>query len=235
MVQQTKDLITALRLPEPDEPASRPGNALVEYASSEDSGTPAPSVDNVKVGELAETLKRLVKIFDTILWEEFVPEHQSLPCITGPSPRRGPSVDVTRRQRTAASSQQNSDPRASCNLACDFCGADIFQSFFECTLCKEPAAVEPRSSLGDGLLVCSGCYIEGRTCMCGDMVPAQCRPLEVLVDDRNLAAKALSEAHDDFKVGVLDMQAEWKKRSKWVLLGHFWICYKSHQPALQGR
>lgn len=69
---------------------------------------------------------------------------------------------------------------------CDFCGADIFQSFFGCSDCA-------RQYAGDILVICPGCYAEGRVCVCGRMKPYQCRPIKHLFEDRNEAVRVLNK------------------------------------------
>lgn len=66
---------------------------------------------------------------------------------------------------------------------CDFCGADIFQSFFECRKCVRSSEGD-KLSIGDGLLICPSCYVTGRTCRCGHMQAAQVRPFEDLFQAR---------------------------------------------------
>lgn len=88
--------------------------------------------------------------------------------------------DPTEKQQTGA-----------CNFACDFCGADIFQSFFECRAC---AGLTGQSTQpGDGTLICPACYVEGRSCECDSMEPVQCRPLDVLIAARNRATEVLCQ------------------------------------------
>ncbi|KAL5489802.1 hypothetical protein ACEPAI_4634 [Sanghuangporus weigelae] len=68
-------------------------------------------------------------------------------------------------------------------LTCDFCGADIFQSFFECRRCFNGE---------DNLIVCPGCYIEGRTCDCTIMTPTQQFPTDLLFEAQNRAQRLLN-------------------------------------------
>ncbi|KAK1236012.1 hypothetical protein PQX77_000781 [Marasmius sp. AFHP31] len=71
------------------------------------------------------------------------------------------------------------------DLQCDFCGADIFQSFFYCKDCVQ----EQTKVIEDSFILCPGCYIEGRTCKCGTLKPGQLRPFSDL-----LAARTASHA-----------------------------------------
>ncbi|KZO97856.1 hypothetical protein CALVIDRAFT_479617 [Calocera viscosa TUFC12733] len=69
-------------------------------------------------------------------------------------------------------------------LSCDFCGADIFQSYFECRECDE-ANQQP-------VTICSPCYVEGRSCVCEVMEPVHVRPFKMLLEVRNTAADLLN-------------------------------------------
>lgn len=68
-------------------------------------------------------------------------------------------------------------------IVCDFCECDIFQSFFECGTCTGGSS--------SSLIVCPGCYSEGRSCRCQTMEPMQCRTFQTLIDARNGAADVL--------------------------------------------
>jgi hypothetical protein len=75
-------------------------------------------------------------------------------------------------------------------FSCDFCGSDIFVSFFCCESCS--LLGENSSGVSDGLHICPGCYAEGRSCRCErPMVPVQCWPLQILYVDHNRAVRAL--------------------------------------------
>lgn len=112
----------------------------------------------------SHALRKLVGLFDEIIIEEFHPEHAQLEHpLSNPQNWQG---------------------------VCDFCGCDIFQSFFECRNCvsaKSDGPVIP----GDGLIICPACYVEGRICKCECMVPLQRFKLHDLVSKRNEAAIAL--------------------------------------------
>ncbi len=72
------------------------------------------------------------------------------------------------------------------DIACDFCGADIFQSFFECTECASPQSTDEPA-----YILCAACYTEGRSCTCRTMAPKIRRPFVNLLDVRNQAAQLL--------------------------------------------
>lgn len=80
-------------------------------------------------------------------------------------------------------------------FVCDFCGSDIFISFFCCQDCFLPT--EDSSGLGGGLHICPGCYVEGRSCRCGLMDPVQSWPLRILYADYNRAVRALESVGVD--------------------------------------
>ncbi|CAK5277382.1 unnamed protein product [Mycena citricolor] len=82
------------------------------------------------------------------------------------------------------------------SLSCDFCGLDIFQSFFECgEACN--------------VVICPGCYLEGRICKCGDaMIAKQIRPFDELMRVRQQAADSLldSDLEFDCEAGLLSQE-----------------------------
>lgn len=124
-----------------------------------------------------ENLKQLICLFDDILAGEFSVSRDSMPHVS-------------------QSEMSHTD-----NLHCDFCGADIFQSFFECDSCL-PASSSGVSAgilpVGDGLVLCPLCYVEGRTCQCGEMQPVQCRPFSDLLRIRDRAVRAIQRIDDDY-------------------------------------
>lgn len=79
---------------------------------------------------------------------------------------------------------------------CDFCGSDIFVSFFCCNDCS--LSVKNSSGVSDDLHICAGCYVEGRSCRCGRLMdPVQCWPLGILYADYNRAVRALESVGVD--------------------------------------
>ena len=56
-----------------------------------------------------------------------------------------------------------------------------------------PPNIDDRT--GDALVICAACYVEGRSCKCGDMTPTQRHRTEALLDDRNKAALILYHLH----------------------------------------
>jgi hypothetical protein len=110
-----------------------------------------------KVQGLASDLHRLLDLFDDVLQQEFCSDHENLPYL---------SYDHF-------------------GSVCDFCGSDIFQSFFHCDSCSSQ----------ESLFICPACYIEGRTCKCGSMEVGQIGRFADLLGDRNKVAQALHEVH----------------------------------------
>ena len=128
-----------------------------------------------------EGLKLLLPAFDEILAESY---HGG----TTSGSRDG--SDVVADSHDLPQLQQ---PPSVEHCTCDFCGADIFQSFFECPGCSgEANLVTPGS-----ILICTACYSEGRTCLCGRMEPAEIRPFSSLLSDRNRVAKILAQQEPD--------------------------------------
>ncbi|KAH9854204.1 hypothetical protein C2E23DRAFT_726895 [Lenzites betulinus] len=166
----------------------------------------------------ARKLKRLVQLFDEVLRDEYASRHADLghvlrsepstglrlvstPVASSSSPQLASSSRATitfrppREPDADCENPRAQDRTASCNFACDFCGADIFQSFFECNSCpREDGSVTVQRRPGDGILICPTCYVEGRNCDCADMVPMQCRPFDMLLSDRNEAARVVTSA-----------------------------------------
>lgn len=122
------------------------------------------------------SLQRLLEVYDDILLEEacHMKDDKLSFVLNTPPPSSSTSNDTDDR------------------IICDFCGADIFQSFLECRTCvKKPEQVTP----GSGCVVCSRCYIDGRTCRCGSMNPVQRVPFDNLLKVRNEAVEVLKRCN----------------------------------------
>jgi hypothetical protein len=122
-------------------------------------------------------LQRLLEVYDDILLEEacHMKDDDKLSFVLNTPP-------------PSSSTSDDTDDR----IMCDFCGADIFQSFLECRTCvKKPEQVTP----GSGCVVCSRCYIDGRTCRCGSMNPVQRGPFDNLLKVRNEAVEVLKRCN----------------------------------------
>jgi len=108
-----------------------------------------------------ETSTKLIQLFDDVLQEEYGREHDSLPLI----------------------------PRTSQPPTCDFCGANLFLSVFQCMgKCGADEVSHPRNTAPT---VCPSCFVEGRTCICGDMSPSRLQSFSTVLEQRNLAAAAV--------------------------------------------
>ncbi|KAG1827118.1 uncharacterized protein BJ212DRAFT_31326 [Suillus subaureus] len=127
----------------------------------------SPTV-NSDLERVADDLYDLLELLDDVLGEEYSPKHQDMPHVS------------------------QSDTSHQSNICCDFCGADIFQSFFECLPCAlHSPGINDEMKIGDGIVVCPLCYVEGRGCNCGAMNPIQCRPFGDLLRVRDEALHAI--------------------------------------------
>ncbi|KAJ3995942.1 hypothetical protein F5050DRAFT_207151 [Lentinula boryana] len=104
----------------------------------------------------AQQITQALRIFDDVLQNESVEDYVALPCYSS----------------------------SESNLSCDFCGADIFQSFLECEECSSDA---------DPCTICPDCYAEGRSCSCQLMQPTQVRPLDNILQERGEVIRGLQE------------------------------------------
>ena len=113
---------------------------------------------------LAHEVKQLLLLYNAVLQEESLP------------------IGITFSSRQTKSDMTTFDD--SDGIVCDFCGCDIFQSFFECRRCRDGS---------DNCNICSGCYVEGRSCNCGVMIPMQCRDFGILIRSRTQVVKVLED------------------------------------------
>ncbi|KAJ7219411.1 hypothetical protein GGX14DRAFT_356277 [Mycena pura] len=126
---------------------------------------------NVNAKEMASILDTLLRLFDSTLKEEYTQEHKDIPTLS--------EVD-------------KEDDCDIGQLACNFCGCDLFQSFFECTTCVK-AVGQKRVARGAGFNICPGCYAEGRSCHCEVMSPVQCRSPADLLKTRKQGIALLAQ------------------------------------------
>lgn len=141
---------------------------------------------------LAKELKSLIDLFDDVLMEEYCHDHKAMPrmivsTISDESDESNSSVAPAHHDTLT-------------RVTCDFCDTDVFQSFFECLKCipgLSEVSNERRGepAHGDGLIVCSSCYVEGRSCRCEAMQPMQCRSFSELLRDRNDALMVLQRSN----------------------------------------
>lgn len=172
--------------------------------------SPSNKYPSFNLSKLVKETDKIISLFDLILCEEISNDHARLPTIL--TAEQSCNMQQTPGRLlphgSAKTLQPNEVKSTSCNLACDFCGSDIFQSFFECTTCsvtgtggdKPDNNTTPTVTLGDGVLLCPQCYVEGRTCACGRMGPGQCRPFQALIDTRNEAVSMLRKSAPECKL-----------------------------------
>ncbi|KAJ7271917.1 hypothetical protein B0H12DRAFT_1008395 [Mycena haematopus] len=154
-----------------------------------------------------DALRRVLLLFDSILIEEYSPEQNNMRQLAKPE---GNDEEIEQ-------------------LTCDFCGGDIFLSFFECRSCVSgPRPAEP----GAGFIVCPGCYVDGRTCACEVMAPMQCRLVENLFRSRARAVDLFNALHrtdrvpsnqsvrlQDIKIGIHIFSEKFEQTVGWVSSG----------------
>ncbi|KAJ7489299.1 hypothetical protein FB451DRAFT_1024482 [Mycena latifolia] len=145
---------------------------LRKQSDNAGSRNPMESTSQQDTATHVDTLLRVLRLFDSILIEEFSPEAHNMYTL-------------------AVSQSSDMDDSKLGQFICDFCGCAIFQSFFECRSC-----VDGRRPVGPGagFIICSGCYAEGRTCRCEVLAPRQCRPFEQLLNTRARGVKLLTDS-----------------------------------------
>ncbi|GLB34849.1 putative protein with domain family that is part of the cupin metalloenzyme superfamily [Lyophyllum shimeji] len=141
---------------------------------------------NTKSDNVVANARTLLDLFDDILVDEYSPTHARMYCLSSGSSSTPARLSTEENPLCHAEG-------ADIHVTCDFCGADIFQSFFECLECVATNASGTHSvQRGDGFVICAGCYVEGRSCECTVMHPMQCRPFKELLAYRNQVAGLLS-------------------------------------------
>lgn len=125
--------------------------------------TPDSTFDSVN--PLCKEVARLIALLDDILEQEYSTEHRRLRRIT------------------------DSFTPGGHRHVCDFCGADIFLSSFQCDSCS------PRDGSGDPICLCPTCVVEGRMCKCRSMEPVQSGSFRDILGSRNHAMYKLRDAH----------------------------------------
>lgn len=96
-------------------------------------------------------------------------------------------------------SLDSADIRWGC-LTCSFCGSCLFLSSFLCSGCSQET---PRP-----VLVCVGCYVEGRSCRCDALNPIRLGDFKGVLQDRNNAVGSLlksSHLHDVSTEGLVEV------------------------------
>jgi len=70
--------------------------------------------------------------------------------------------------------------------SCAFCGGEVFQKGFRC---RNKCPREGTDSIPINVIsICPSCYIDGRTCLCGNMLPFRLLPIAQMVTARNRVA-----------------------------------------------
>lgn len=137
--------------------------ALVTHTTALDS-PPVPEQHALSIQHISKWLRTLLRLFDDVLLEGYCTGHESLDFI-------------------------NCTPR---EPVCHFCGSCLFLSCFRCVGGCSDSDRDP--SPGDSpICICPTCYVEGRTCSCGDMDPERLSSLSRMLQDRNRAAEVLSK------------------------------------------
>jgi hypothetical protein len=78
-------------------------------------------------------------------------------------------------------------------LFCDFCGADIFNTYFSCDLCTaQHDTVLSEEADCVGFCICSRCFLDGRSCGCRLMRPHLIQPHSILQKEYEQANIALN-------------------------------------------
>lgn len=114
--------------------------------------------------ELTDNMIKILHLFDKIVKEEFVDFEE-----------------IGGLEMSNQIQYQGEGSEGFSGLTCDYCGADIFQSFFECSSCGD----------SDPVHICVGCSVEGRTCKCGKANPRQRCGSDVLFKIQSEAVEAV--------------------------------------------
>ena len=89
-------------------------------------------------------------------------------------------------------------------LTCSFCGSCLFLSSFFCNGCSEATSGR--------VLICPGCYVEGRTCHCDAMHAVRLGDFQGTLQDRNNAVGSLSNSiflHHISTEGLVEVSERW--------------------------
>lgn len=112
---------------------------------------------------VANELRKLIRVFDDVLLEGYSDDQDSL----------------------FLPNHTGDDP------TCYYCGASLFLSYFNCAgVCFDLETDSPHLDMS--VNVCSGCYVEGRSCACRNMMPKRLHSFSHMLQERNKAASTLS-------------------------------------------
>ncbi|RXW18728.1 hypothetical protein EST38_g7126 [Candolleomyces aberdarensis] len=120
----------------------------------------------------SQSLATLTSVFTHILAEEYSRECKAMTRL---------DIDTDGQEHDAGAETER-------HIVCDFCGCDVFQSFFECSNCI-PSGGGPRGC--EGYAICPSCYVEGRSCRCVTMEPKQVFSFLKLMNVRQAAVEIL--------------------------------------------
>lgn len=141
-------------------------DTLIQRTTALETLIQAPDSMHASVNPLCKEVARLIELLDDVLEQEYCSQHRRLPQVT------------------------NSFAPDGHDHVCDFCGADIFLSFFQCDTCS------PRDDSGGPVCLCPTCVVEGRTCKCKSVKPVQSGSFRDLLRNRNNATLKLHGARD---------------------------------------
>ena len=142
---------------------------------------------------LAEQVRTLCSVYDKILKEEHPGDVQcELRRLSDILEVDSAFEDLVHSEADAGGIPPIAAPPhvPSC-LICDFCGGDIFQSFFECRECREEPSAHGQK--GENIVICPGCFIEGRSCLCKIMTPVQNYAIQLLLQAQNDACTSVNK------------------------------------------
>ncbi|KAJ3568645.1 hypothetical protein NP233_g5586 [Leucocoprinus birnbaumii] len=131
----------------------------------------AQPFDSIQKSVMAQQLKEVLGLYDYILKQEYS--------------NKGSSLVGMKDEANSINTDSGALKLADEMQTCDFCGADIFQSYFEC---RGKSPVRPDEA---GFIICPGCFVEGRTCACRDMRERERQSFNILFNARWNAIQAL--------------------------------------------
>jgi hypothetical protein len=155
-----------------------------------------PDSTPASVNPLCKEIARLIELLDDVLEQEYSTQHRRLRQVT------------------------NSFVPGGHGHVCDFCGADIFLSFFQCDSCSSGDGSE------DPICLCPACFVEGRTCKCRSMEPVKCGNFRELLRNRNNAMLKLRDARE---AELCDEDPE-ELSEEWVTMISRWLVTIQRNP-----
>lgn len=160
-------------MPRKDDQQLKPDPSVIVSGSKPDSS-------------IINSLHSLLTAFDYIITEEFHPLHEQFPTPVLNAQQEAEAEWGTAPLLGSSTDDQDTAPSHDWHYTCDFCSADIFQSFFECKKCSDNP-----SDQTCGFVICPTCCVEGRACKCGNMFPGKLQSFDEIIAHRNAAADVL--------------------------------------------